>query len=285
MKLQNKLLLFFGIFCVISMIPSKAAAQQSITCESNNGSRKYCGSANPGQVTMQKQLSQTQCIQGQSWGVDNRGLWVDRGCRAVFNLYGGNGNGGNWGGNNGSNQVTCESKNGGRQYCGNVGNATMNRQLSQSACVQGQSWGVDNRGLWVDRGCRAVFNTYGGSGGNNGGNWGGNNPGISNYPRINVDTSGRGTFSSRSFGSGNVTRGYVDTKNQPSVSLSGSGGFKITFYGVITQADNRRMTMQINRSSRGSANGTAEIYLNGDKNEVQSINLNGNNFNGSFTRN
>ena len=33
----------------------------------------------------------------------------------------------------------------------------MTRQISGSPCVQGRTWGVDRRGLWVDRGCRAEF--------------------------------------------------------------------------------------------------------------------------------
>jgi hypothetical protein len=31
------------------------------------------------------------------------------------------------------------------------------RQLSGTACVQGQSWGWDAEGVWVDGGCRALF--------------------------------------------------------------------------------------------------------------------------------
>jgi len=42
----------------------------------------------------------------------------------------------------------------------------MVRQMSNSPCVRGQSWGNDNGGIWVDRGCRAQFRVtgYGGSG-------------------------------------------------------------------------------------------------------------------------
>ena len=31
------------------------------------------------------------------------------------------------------------------------------RQLSDTACVRGQTWGLDREGLWVDRGCAARF--------------------------------------------------------------------------------------------------------------------------------
>jgi len=35
--------------------------------------------------------------------------------------------------------------------------ATLVRQESKGACIRGESWGVDERGLWVDHGCRGVF--------------------------------------------------------------------------------------------------------------------------------
>jgi hypothetical protein len=33
----------------------------------------------------------------------------------------------------------------------------MERQLSSQPCEEGRSWGYNERGVWVDRGCRAVF--------------------------------------------------------------------------------------------------------------------------------
>src|SRR5580765_138783 len=134
----------------------------TVKCESNDGRRKYCGSANYNQVALQRQLSSASCVQGESWGVDGRGLWVDRGCRAIFYL-GGNGQYDNNGGYHGG-SITCESNDGQRKYCGRVGrDVRLQRQLSQSPCVQGQSWGVDGQGLWVDRGCRAEFSSGGGN--------------------------------------------------------------------------------------------------------------------------
>ena len=41
------------------------------------------------------------------------------------------------------------------------GRAQMTRQISGSACIEGQTWGQDNRGIWVDRGCRAEFQVNG----------------------------------------------------------------------------------------------------------------------------
>ncbi len=33
----------------------------------------------------------------------------------------------------------------------------MIRQWSNAPCIQGMSWGYNNRMVWVDRGCRADF--------------------------------------------------------------------------------------------------------------------------------
>jgi Protein of unknown function (DUF3011) len=65
-----------------------------IRCESRNNGRNYCAADPRGGVTLVRQVSQAQCVQGRTWGFDARGIWVDRGCRADFqvNPYNGNPN-------------------------------------------------------------------------------------------------------------------------------------------------------------------------------------------------
>jgi hypothetical protein len=114
-------------------------------------------------------------------------------------------------------------------------------------------------------------------------------PGVGNYPRIRVDTSGRGSFNSRFAANARITRGWVDTTGRPSVTFSG-GNFRITFYGVVDRTDGRReFSMRITGSDRGDAQGRADVRLNGDRNEVEMINVNGRmgrtNFTGNFGRN
>ena len=132
---------------------------RQITCSSDNGKRNYCNADTSQGVRMVNQRSGSPCVQGQSWGFDRNGIWVDRGCRADFQLGGGyHGGGGGYPGGGGQ-QITCSSDNGKRNYC----NADTSRgvrmvnQRSGSPCVQGQSWGYDRNGIWVDRGCRADF--------------------------------------------------------------------------------------------------------------------------------
>jgi hypothetical protein len=289
--MRTRFILFFAFVFAALLLPVATPAQQTITCESNDGGRKHCGDANPGQVTLQRQISGSDCIENRSWGVDDRGLWVDHGCRAVFLTGGYNNNGPNQGGND-AGTVKCESNDGNRKYCGRIdGQVALQHQISGSPCEQGRGWGVDNRGLWVDHGCRAIFATGGGSPddgygpGNGHGNGPGYEPALSDYPRVKADTSGHGNFTSQNFGSSNVTRGWIDTRGgRPTVTLSGSHDFNVTFFGEITKADDRHITMRIMDSTHGRARGRAEIFLNHDQNEVESISITGRDFNGDFSR-
>ena len=61
---------------------------REIRCESNGGRYTTCGYVDRRQqVEIRRQLSSQQCIYGRNWGVDNRQLWTDDGCRAVFVVY------------------------------------------------------------------------------------------------------------------------------------------------------------------------------------------------------
>jgi hypothetical protein len=61
-------------------------------------------------------------------------------------------------------RITCSSNNGRRNWCdiGGSRNVRLVRQISGSACIRDNTWGVDRSGLWVDRGCRAEFLVVGG---------------------------------------------------------------------------------------------------------------------------
>src|SRR5215472_3036217 len=142
-------------------LPELLTPQQTVRCESNNGSRNYCNAPinNPNQVTIQRQISGSPCVRGSTWGVDNRGIWVDKGCRADFTIGGGGGGyipPGPGGPGPGSGSIKCESNDGRRNYCStgyiDARQVSIQQQISGSPCRQGTSWGVDSRGLWVDKG-------------------------------------------------------------------------------------------------------------------------------------
>jgi len=137
-----------------------------LTCSSDDGGRHYCESDIQGKATMTRQRSGSPCRENYSWGYDRRGLWVDHGCRADFQLIGRRSGpvGGGYGRGNGYvpgyvGTVKCSSNVGTRENCqvDTRGGVKLVRQISQSACRQGYSWGYDREGIWVDHGCRAEF--------------------------------------------------------------------------------------------------------------------------------
>ena len=69
----------------------------NVMCESRKNRRSYCAADTRGGVTLDRQLSSAQCVQGRTWGFDARGIWVEGGCRGQFriNAYNGMPNWGN----------------------------------------------------------------------------------------------------------------------------------------------------------------------------------------------
>jgi hypothetical protein len=137
-----------------------------VACASPNSRHASCPEDLRGYaLTDMRQQSRTQCVLGQNFGYDERGVWVEGGCRAEFEFeYRGPGYRGNapfgGGGSTGSTSLlTCESVENRRVSCELPRSARIRfvKQLSRAACTEGSTWGFDQRGIWVDRGCRAEF--------------------------------------------------------------------------------------------------------------------------------
>ena len=176
-KLCLVALAFIALSCVGLRAQSGITAQngRQVTCASDDGKRHLCQVPTEYGVRMVNQRSGSPCTQGQTWGFNHKGIWVDRGCRADFWLGGGyhggghhgggeypNGGGGYPGGGGGypnGQKITCSSNDGKRNYCNanTSGGVRMVNQRSGSPCIQGQTWGFNKNGIWVDRGCRADF--------------------------------------------------------------------------------------------------------------------------------
>lgn len=117
-----------------------------------------------------RQTSSSQCIRGRTWGVDRSGLWVDNGCAGVFAEAGrgyddrpGYG-GGNWRPGPDWDQdirFRCASRDFRYNMCqvdvGRGGRVYIDRQISDTRCVEGRNWGFNRAGVWVDGGCEADF--------------------------------------------------------------------------------------------------------------------------------
>jgi hypothetical protein len=142
----------FCLAIAVIVLTVPAFAQDTrVRCESN-GKMKQCGFAGTGTVTLMRQLSKNSCIQGKSWGYSGDTIWVDRGCRADFLVSSGSMSSVQ------TTAVVCESG-GGRHNCAvdTRNGVRISRQLSKHGCIEGKDWGYTNRGIWVDRGCRAEF--------------------------------------------------------------------------------------------------------------------------------
>ncbi len=121
--------------------------KDSVRCESKEGRRETCDTPWPGQTRLVRRMSATDCVQGRSWGASPGKVWVDKGCRAEFGpMFSGK-------------EVRCESSDGRYKTCGRdlYGHADLIRQLSDTACREGSSWGLRGGAIWVDKGCRGVF--------------------------------------------------------------------------------------------------------------------------------
>ncbi len=140
--------------------PDYGAGAHVFRCESRDNRSQHCPADTRGGVRLVRQLSDSPCIEGRSWGYDRGGVWVSHGCRAQFES--GRGTGGGWGGGWGGGYgqtVRCESSDRDYRRCSvpvRTG-VQLIRQLSGTRCVQGRNWGWDRSGIWVDDGCRAEF--------------------------------------------------------------------------------------------------------------------------------
>jgi len=144
---------------LILTIASAPALAGTVNCDSYGGARNLCGADTRNGVALARQLSGAKCKRGVSWGIqdDNR-IWVDQGCRGIFTTGVMWSNGGGGGGGGGQ-RLTCASYSNRRAECpaNTGGQVRMTRQWSNAPCIQGTSWGYNNRMVWVDRGCRADF--------------------------------------------------------------------------------------------------------------------------------
>src|SRR5690349_16432517 len=72
--------------------PASAADElnrpSTIACSSDNGQRRYCKADTSRGVRLIRQVQGDGC-RTVTWGYDTRGVWVDRGCQAEFDLSGG----------------------------------------------------------------------------------------------------------------------------------------------------------------------------------------------------
>lgn len=85
--MDRKIFAFWALISLVFVtvgVPAAAAQDGRLTCESTGGDYKYCRVNTENRVELVRKLSLSDCRYNYSWGYDNRGIWVDRGCRAEF---------------------------------------------------------------------------------------------------------------------------------------------------------------------------------------------------------
>ena len=130
--------------------------QTSIRCQSSSSRHQQCATPWPGRSRLVRQLTAHKCIEGVSWGTNPGQVWTSRGCGGEFLPDDGRPPSPPTG-----QSVTCSSNNNNLSTCNwdsRHGRPVLIEQLSSAPCIEGQSWGYDQKhGLWVNNGCRARF--------------------------------------------------------------------------------------------------------------------------------
>ena len=135
-------------------------------CASDGYKYRECQLPVDGRARLVRQYSNDKgpCREGYSWGQRGDRLWVDRGCRAQFEVERGAPGGG------GAQYFDCRSTDGRYRECRIQGGseAQMVRTYTNS-CRKDSTWGVRPGVVWVTAGCEAQFRAIGGPGGGGGG--------------------------------------------------------------------------------------------------------------------
>lgn len=171
-----------GVFSMTWAPAAQAQRGGAVNCFSSNGEYTRCP-VPWRDAQLVRQDSKTDCVRNQTWGMDQRGLWVSRGCRGIFveaeRGYGRHQDGqsqdrrwrdnrsddrGGWQPGPGWDRtirLDCVSSDNRYQLCqvdvGRRGSVRLIRQESKNRCTEGYSWGWNRAGVWVDHGCRADF--------------------------------------------------------------------------------------------------------------------------------
>lgn len=74
-----------SLILILPVAPAYASETRTVTCDSHDFKRQRCDVENKG-VRFKHQLSASSCREGRDWGYDKRGIWVDNGCEAQFEV-------------------------------------------------------------------------------------------------------------------------------------------------------------------------------------------------------
>lgn len=142
------------------------ADRYEFTCASPDHRYRECQLPVDGRARLVKRKSDAPCIEGQSWGQRGDRVWVNRGCRAKFEVVR---SGGGGGGSGAGQQIDCRSQNNRYQECTirQGFDARILRDYS-GRCRKDSTWGTRPGILWVTSGCQGRFELVRSGGGGSG---------------------------------------------------------------------------------------------------------------------
>jgi hypothetical protein len=120
-----------------------------------DGPRRFCAFDTTGGVVLEASTGSAACLYGETWGLADGGVWVDRGCSGLFRA-----DTLRTSGAFGAPPVTlaCGSAQGEEDFCAAGG--TLNATLltdSSGRCVEKVTWRSGAHGVWVSDGCAGLF--------------------------------------------------------------------------------------------------------------------------------
>lgn len=166
MRISSLFVVPFALAAAVVMQPAHSQPRgyrgPTVLCESQDGHYNRCSMPWRGSAQLVQQISDSDCVRDRTWGVRHGEIWVDHGCRGRFAPAGyqqtGWHPGPDW---NRRFEVRCSSSGYDYQLCrvdvGRNGRVSLRRQTSDSACVEGRTWGYNRAGVWVNQGCAGEF--------------------------------------------------------------------------------------------------------------------------------
>lgn len=149
--------------------PRPEIQRMNVVCKSNAYRLKYCGlppQTDIVDVRLVRQLNESRCDEGYSWGRTEDMIWVDHGCQGYFEVSFYPRDSRDPRNREKVENMFCKSSGYRFRSCAPTTLRVINYvQLmdarNDSNCEEGYSWGYDRRAVWVDHGCQGVFRLYG----------------------------------------------------------------------------------------------------------------------------
>lgn len=156
---MHRTLLILAVFFAIPATAGEARkSADRVICGSPGGTYRECRVGSGGSIELVSEQSENRCFEGTTWGTRSGGVvWVDRGCSGVFRIYAPEAREQNT--KITLRTVTCESADGTRRHCPaeSKHGIAIAKRMGEAACVLDETWGFDDEGIWVDKGCSAQF--------------------------------------------------------------------------------------------------------------------------------